>query len=952
MSESKFRHEDAGAETRGRGASRGGRRNDGYDAFISYSHEKDSVLAKALQSELQAFARPWYRPRALRIFRDETSLSATPGLWPTIQQALEVSDWFVLMASPVSAESKWVKDEVEWWLRHRSPDRILLALTDGEICWSGDDFDWSTTNAIPPLLSGVFSHEPFWIDLRKLRSIATLEQVDSKEQPRLGDIVAEFAAPIRGQDKDTLVGDHIRYQRKTRRLVQAVITALTGLLLVAVVAAAAAVAQANNANVQRQAALLQRDIATSRQLAANSELESGRDPQLAALLSSAAFVVHDTPEARTSMVHRLGDQASQRAHPQKFLSAHAGVVKTVAFSGDGRVLAAGGDKIVLWDAVAGTQLATLPGSARKLAFSPKGNMLAVCDQTKVTLWSIPQRAQIASFPCGPLGSAIAYSPDGKRLAVGGQDITTIVVWDIAKHVKLATLAMPPSPASPSEGLGIRALAFSPDGSLLIADSNYHGPVVWDVDKAQLALSLSASEQCGVLSIALSPDGGIIGAGCSAHSAMIMLWDARKGTELARMQADGDVDALHFSPDGNTLASADSANHVTLWDITKFTRIDTLKAHTDAVTDVAFSPDGQTLASSSDDTNIIRWKLGTRSPLSSTSLPDAGSPVAFNLSGNLLLAAFAKNRSNASVWDVIRRVQVAKLPSEDSPLGFTADGRVLVVHKGNFTVWDLAHGGRTALGVPPAAVSVGGGPYGARPVALSRDGREMATVIGDGTKLVVWDLGRDIQMATLPAPEGISSIAFGSDSKTLSAGESGGPIVVWDVPHAKKLAEFPVDTLGGSIVTVTSSPDGHTLASLQPAGQPQTPSGCFGCEVILWSLDRRARIATLAGHTFQPGDVAFSPDSQTVVSAAAGEIILWSVAQRAPMAKLILASGPLVYSPNGRILASTSRNNAITLWDTDPASWRRTLCTIADRDLTPAEWNAYLPERPYRHVCAN
>jgi len=83
-----------------------------YDAFISYSHQRDRHLAIAMQTGLQRFAKPWYRRRALRIFRDESSLSATPGLWPTVERALAASEYFVLVASPESRESVWVAREV------------------------------------------------------------------------------------------------------------------------------------------------------------------------------------------------------------------------------------------------------------------------------------------------------------------------------------------------------------------------------------------------------------------------------------------------------------------------------------------------------------------------------------------------------------------------------------------------------------------------------------------------------------------------------------------------------------------------------------------------------------------------------------------------------------------------------------------------------------------------
>src|SRR4051812_30035025 len=72
-----------------------------YDAFISYSHAADGTLAPAIQQGLQMLAKPLYQRKALRIFRDQTSLAATPGLWPTIEQALQASRFFVLLASPV-----------------------------------------------------------------------------------------------------------------------------------------------------------------------------------------------------------------------------------------------------------------------------------------------------------------------------------------------------------------------------------------------------------------------------------------------------------------------------------------------------------------------------------------------------------------------------------------------------------------------------------------------------------------------------------------------------------------------------------------------------------------------------------------------------------------------------------------------------------------------------------
>src|SRR4029079_14776703 len=106
-----------------------------YDAFISYSHSADGRLAPALQRGLQRLARPWYRPRALRVFRDETGLAVNPHLWTSIEQALIDSEWFILLCSPDSAGSEWVAKEVERWLESKPVDRILPVLTDGDLSW-------------------------------------------------------------------------------------------------------------------------------------------------------------------------------------------------------------------------------------------------------------------------------------------------------------------------------------------------------------------------------------------------------------------------------------------------------------------------------------------------------------------------------------------------------------------------------------------------------------------------------------------------------------------------------------------------------------------------------------------------------------------------------------------------------------------------------------------------
>jgi len=89
---------------------------DRFHVFISYAREASSELALDVQTGLERFAKPWNKLRAVRVFRDDASMSANTALWTTIQRALQESEWFVLVATPPAAASEYVNNEVAWWV--------------------------------------------------------------------------------------------------------------------------------------------------------------------------------------------------------------------------------------------------------------------------------------------------------------------------------------------------------------------------------------------------------------------------------------------------------------------------------------------------------------------------------------------------------------------------------------------------------------------------------------------------------------------------------------------------------------------------------------------------------------------------------------------------------------------------------------------------------------------
>ncbi len=205
-----------------------------YDAFISYSHAKDKPVAAALQSVIQRLGKSWYKRRALRVFRDDTSLSATPQLWPSIEQALAQSRYLLLLSSPEAAASPWVAKEIEYWLANKSTDTLFIGVTDGTLDWDGEagDFKWTPKPPLPEVLKGRFPAEPKWVDLTAYR-----EGADPRNA-RFIEAGADFAAAIHGMPKEDLLSQEVRQQRRALSLA---VSAAALLLLLAVGAVTAGI---------------------------------------------------------------------------------------------------------------------------------------------------------------------------------------------------------------------------------------------------------------------------------------------------------------------------------------------------------------------------------------------------------------------------------------------------------------------------------------------------------------------------------------------------------------------------------------------------------------------------------------------------------------------------------------------------------------------------------------
>jgi hypothetical protein len=141
-----------------------------------------------------------------------------------------------------------VNREVEYWLEHKDPDRIIPVLTEGDFAWADGDI---VSDAAPPALQRAFSDEPRWVDLRFAR---TEEQLDLNNASFRA-AIADIASPIRGVPKDELESEEVRLHRRSVRTAWAGGLAVLLLAVLASATAIYAVGQRDSAQQNEQAAL-------------------------------------------------------------------------------------------------------------------------------------------------------------------------------------------------------------------------------------------------------------------------------------------------------------------------------------------------------------------------------------------------------------------------------------------------------------------------------------------------------------------------------------------------------------------------------------------------------------------------------------------------------------------------------------------------------------------------
>jgi WD40 repeat protein len=587
---------------------------------------------------------------------------------------------------------------------------------------------------------------------------------------------------------------------------------------------------------------------------------------------------------------------------------------SVAFSADGRIMAsAHGKTATIWDAAGRRRLGVLQGiefELAQLALSPDGRLLAAGDGLKLKLWDVATGRVVGEFKGCPSVGAVAFSPDGKKLAASDwhwwtddppDAMSVVKVWDVASRRDLLTI---------QERGRMFSVTFSPDGRMLATAGADQKIKLWNAASGKKLAELMGHSGM-VLCVAFSPDGRLLASGGGDSTAK--LWDLSLRREIATLQGQpSSVSSLAFSPDSKTLAMG-GTNVVRLWDVATKHQLKMLRGHSRMVNVVTFSPRDGMLATASDDNSVKLWDLSGKPDKEILTDQQLIVNVAFSPDGKTLAASNgywpgAVRSGEVKLWDPVTGRELATLWGRvpgTAATSLSSDGRTLAVAResGLVQLWEVA---------PRRQVAEFQGPSGFQAqnltVALSPDGRFLA--LGSEESAVrLWEIASRRAVA---GPRGrndyIRFLVFSPDSKLLAWSDLEPIIRLWDLAARREVGRLTGHT--GWVNRVAFSPDGKTLAS---TGSDRT--------VKMWNWRTRREIATLKGHLDRTVSVAFSPDGGELASGSVdGTVKIWNVASKLEVASFTGRGGVIVgiaFSPDGSLMAAGDWAGTVRLWRAGP-----------------------------------
>lgn len=628
-----------------------------------------------------------------------------------------------------------------------------------------------------------------------------------------------------------------------------------------------------------------------------------------------------------------------------------GGINIMRFSPDGAHLAVGTDVGVwLYDVSDGKETALFTeriGQVNTLAFSQDGKTLASGghNNPEIQLWDMHTDSKLANFSSRGSLVTIAFSQDSTTLT--SLDFMNIIRWNVdtgSKDTEFPLLHVDANSKVSQYGKidSYEAVVLSKDGSSLATGTREGRIRLWETTTGKRNKDLNGHAKVkpsnkvdmSILTLAFSPDGKIVASGCIDNT--VQLWDTEIGVKLATLLGHkGWVTALAFSADGKTLASGDANKAIKLWDVDTHKERATLLGHKNTICALTFMPDAAPaysgcLASGSNDGTIRFWDQhnGKELVTFTNGHTESVKAVAFSEDGTKLTAvAF---NGIADVWDLKTNHKLVTFIdghcdstagvalSPDASFLFRRGGKGFMAFrphdlgKGAFQgstplqLWKIAtgeeisgpwqHTGYTnALTFSPdnnilvartrSGSVIGwhrdtgvelfqfytGSPHTGK-LTFAPNGQLLATN-GIHVKTQIWNITTQREL-TSPNMEKHSALAFSPNSTTLALGDTKG-IVLWNVTSTGIQEQGRIiqrnQGFGGQLIF---SPDGKILLNTQM--QLFDGARAMGYVIKLWGTNGND-LQTLSGpgHTSHITTLVFSPDGKTLASGSNdGTVLLW------------------------------------------------------------------------------
>jgi WD40 repeat protein len=523
------------------------------------------------------------------------------------------------------------------------------------------------------------------------------------------------------------------------------------------------------------------------------------------------------------------------APPKRAVFSEAGqAVARLAVSPDGRFLATASQDgtVQLWDfpEVSSQKKAAPPrfshkavrGKVYRLRFSPDGGQLAYCgDEGKVLVWDTVTGKEVINVDWRYQG-ALTFSPDGKRLIVGGH--YQAIAVELATGRKVAPLGRYKFVEHNGH---INDAAFSPDGEHLVTGGYDQVLKIWDVASGQVRQMLKGHTG-GIRGVAYRPNGKQIAS--LSGDGSLRIWDLDGPRESRELLGHAPaIESLAFSPDGRTLVVADSSPMVKRWEAATGRKLQSIPVPEPLQTCISWSKDGRYVAvGARNKEHRLQTVIWDAQKERQVRVLSGGWRVAFSQDGARLatVQGYGRNEAGVKVWEVATGRELLALQGPSAyarGVAFSGDGRWLAVNDGS-TIWVFD----AATGKQVIKRREGGFCEG---LAFSPDSRHLAW--GNMAKTIqILDVLTNTITATCVGHNGsISSVAFNRDGSRLVSGASDYLVKLWEPTTGQEVLSLPTDA--GAVAGLAFSPDDRQLAA---GGNMSRPGlGAEGGILQIWEL---------------------------------------------------------------------------------------------------------------------